>query len=132
VRYIVTETMKKRMVPAETAEGLPEDTDTSSLAPYINPEQVTYLEQNNGDCFLDAEMGQLKLLPWRRLPLHYLLTLESAHYARGQSACSAAAADAAYKASAEPLILRLIKNHPEVGVASVLPEVLGVKQVRRC
>jgi len=128
VRFCVS-TAQKRSKGAT----LPEGTDTSTVAHALSPEQAQHgfqlahmiLDKNPHAC--KTPMGTTPPLgatgarssPW--LPLHYVLTLDCAQYARGEKgASSAAAADAAFKAAAEPLIVRLCKLHPDSCKARVM------------
>mmetsp|Transcript_14637 Transcript_14637/g.19012 ORF Transcript_14637/g.19012 Transcript_14637/m.19012 type:complete len:353 (+) Transcript_14637:102-1160(+) len=106
---------------------LPEGTDCSTIANVLSAEQAQHgfkiahliLDKNPNACKHPMKLNPPGS-PW--LPLHYLLTLDCASYSRqssnggagggGGGASAAAAADAAYHASAESLILRILKYFP--------------------
>lgn len=124
VKYCV-ESMRK------SAPGtLPEGTDTSTIGNSLSAEQAQHgfkiahliLDVNQNACKKPMKIS-VPGSPW--LPLHYLLTLDCSTYTRPStttgnagtsgltgSSAAAAAADAAYHASAEPLILRILKLYP--------------------
>jgi hypothetical protein len=112
VRFCV-ESMRK------SAPGvLPEGTDVSTIANVLSAEQAQHgfkiahliLDANPSACKKPMKLA-VEGSPWS--PLHYLLTLDCASYSRPMGGASAAAAaDAAYHASAEPLILRILKINP--------------------
>ena len=130
VRFCVAHALKAR----GNAE-LPAGTDTSSIASHLSAENAQHgfrtahliLDKNSKAA---SQPMQSKpppgSSPW--YPLHYLLCLDAAAYARNSSsdgdggggASSAAAATAAFQAAAEPLILRVIELFPDAAAMRVM------------